>query len=79
MIYLSGKYTSELPPEVGLMVTPHNRQKVRTGRVWAADNARFATPEKYSDATYLKWLAAQNNARCLFATAPDVVGDHLAT
>tara|TARA_R100000656_G_C3907545_1_gene120144 strand:- start:78 stop:686 length:609 start_codon:yes stop_codon:yes gene_type:complete len=80
MIYLSGRFKSTLPKEVGLLVTPGNRGKARQGRIWAADNGRFAAPDKYSDASYLKWLMAQDKkSDCLFATAPDVVGDHHAT
>ena len=78
-IYLSGTFRPTLPPEVGLLATPGNRGKARQGRIWAADNGRFAAPDKYSDASYLKWLAAQDKkSDCLFATAPDVVGDHHA-
>jgi hypothetical protein len=54
---------------------------VLDGRVWAADTGCFNSPAKYTDAGYLAWLAqrAMTNTRCLFATAPDVVGDALAT
>ena len=47
---------------------------------WAADNGRFSSPETYTDANYLRYLRSRpGQDRCLFATAPDVVGDALAT
>jgi hypothetical protein len=46
------------------------------GQPWAADSGRFASPQTYSDAAYLDWLASRpDQANCLFATAPDIVGD----
>jgi len=54
---------------------------VLDGRIWAADTGCFNSPEKYTDAGYLDWSARRTFAvdRCLFATAPDVVGDATAT
>jgi hypothetical protein len=50
------------------------------GQPWAADNGRFSRPKMYSDEGYLRWLDARpGRERCLFATAPDVVGDAAAT
>ena len=51
------------------------------GILWAADSGRFSSPEKYTDEGYLRWLAKESDAadRCLFATAPDVVGNAGAT
>ena len=45
----------------------------------AADNACFANPAGYSDARYEKFLDRMPRDRTLFATAPDVLGDHIAT
>ena len=51
------------------------------GQMWAADNGRFSAPHTYSDEKYLAWLKKKlpHVDRCLFATAPDVVGDAVAT
>jgi hypothetical protein len=48
---------------------------------WGADNGCFAKPELFDAAVYLKWLRDRQYAahNCLFATAPDVVGDAQAT
>ena len=46
--------------------------------VWA-DNGCFAQPDKYSDDGYISWLSSLSPENCLFATAPDVVGDAEAT
>ena len=72
-------------PDVGVMLTPASRGDVlgaaQRASWWAADTGRFANPAAYTDAGYLTWLAALRPARttCLFATAPDVVGDWAAT
>lgn len=75
MIYLSGKVRPDMPA----IVTPQRWGQLEPGHVWAADNGRYASPERYSDATYLAWLATCDPASCLFATAPDVVGNAGAT
>jgi hypothetical protein len=54
-------------------------QKPPPGQVWAADNGRFNSPHEYTDAKYLTWLAKMPVESCLFATAPDVVGDAAST
>lgn len=63
------------------MLTPMKGNRPLAGRPWAADNGCFATPDKYSDAMYLGWLSKllEHKPTCLFATAPDVVGDARAT
>lgn len=61
------------------MVTPNMGNKLPVGQVWAADNGRYSAPEKYTDERYLRWLGTRDAASCLFATAPDVVGDAAAT
>jgi len=77
VLYLSGKLVEGLPA----MVTPRMRQEPPSGQPWAADNGRYASPHEYSDDGYLAWLAKMepHRDRCLFATAPDVVGDAAAT
>lgn len=61
------------------MITPRMGQRPAEGQPWAADNGRFSRPQDYTDAAYLAWLAKMPAASCLFATAPDVVGDAAAT
>lgn len=62
------------------IVTPASGNVVNPGTDWCADNAVFAG--KYpGDEAYLAWLADRLPYvdRCLFAVAPDVVGDAAAT
>jgi hypothetical protein len=61
------------------MITPRMGQQPPDGQPWAADNGRFNSPHEYSDETYLAWLAKMPAETCLFATAPDVVGNAGAT
>lgn len=61
------------------MVTPRMGQRPPANQSWAADNGRFSSPQDYTDAGYLAWLARMPAASCLFATAPDVVGNAAAT
>lgn len=61
------------------MNTPDMGHRLSPNVIWAADNGRFNAPDKYSDERYLAWLDKQNRETCLFATAPDVVGDAEAT
>lgn len=78
-LYLSGKVRPDLPA----MITPRMGQKPPRGQPWAADTGCFTQPQSYSTGGYLIWLnelAVDDHAeRCLFATAPDVVGDAEAT
>lgn len=74
-MYLSGVVRPDLPA----MVTPRMGQRPPEGQPWAADNSRFSAPQDYTDAKYLSWLAKMPVESCLFATAPDVVGDAAAT
>jgi hypothetical protein len=75
LLYLSGVVRPDMPA----MITPRMGQKPAPGQPWAADNGRFSAPEDYTDAGYLAWLAKMPRESCLFATAPDVVGDAVAT
>lgn len=79
MLYLSGAIRAELPPEMGLMMTPMKGNRLPAERVWAADTGCFNQPERHDDDAYLRWLGARDRTRCLFATAPDVVGAARAT
>jgi len=80
VIYLSGTVRPNLRhPRLGFMNTPQMQNEMPVDVTWGADNGRFAAPEFYSNHRYLAWLRRQRPARCLFATAPDVVGSHGAT
>lgn len=65
------------------MLTPRMRTPPThvQGVTWAADNGCFASPQDYSDDMYFGWLEDMiaHRDRCLFAVAPDVLGDHEAT
>jgi hypothetical protein len=79
MIYLSGSIQPELPA----MIIPRMGQRPPRGQLWAADTGCFRRPETFVFPAYLSWLnelAADDYAEtCLFATAPDRVGDAAAT
>lgn len=62
------------------IATPASGNVVNPGTAWCADNAVFAGKYPGDDA-YLQWLADRQPHvdRCLFAVAPDVVGDAAAT
>lgn len=72
---------------IGMIDTPY-QNKVQpvveahaAGAVWCADNGAFS--DRWEAETWWAWLNADlqmtNRHRCLFATAPDVVGDAAAT
>lgn len=77
MLYLSGVVRPDMPA----MLQPGMGNVPPAGQLWAADNGRFSKPDTYSDEKYLAWLRNKlpHVERCLFATAPDVVGDAVAT
>jgi hypothetical protein len=70
---------------IGLIDTPKQRKTTQTtdaheaGALWCADNGCFS--DKWDEAEW--WAFLERNAHrastCLFAVAPDVVGDALAT
>lgn len=83
-MYLSGAIRFELecnPEAFGLMRTPNMGNKQLPALRWAADNGCYsASGERDFDlARYTTWLAAQDASTCLFATAPDKVGDAAET
>jgi len=65
---------------LGMMATPADGRSPATAAVWAADNGCFGKGYPGDDG-YLAWLRkhAEHAPRCVFATAPDVVGDAAAT
>lgn len=87
MIYLSGCVREDVDG-IGFLLTPNSELRwehwpppkgLLASRLWAADNGRFAAPAKYTDDGFLAWLDQHDRRNCLFATAPDVLGDHAAT
>lgn len=75
MIYLSGVRRQGM----AYLATKRTGQPPFEGQVWAADNGRYNSPDKYTDEGYLGWLDSIIRDGCLFATAPDVVGDAAGT
>jgi len=62
---------------IGYLRTPLNYQKLQSGWVWAADNGIFGKGWR-GEPRWMRWLEShteEERSRCLFATAPDVVGD----
>lgn len=79
MIYLSGKKT-ECTEQIGVMLSFNaGKQSIVGHSLFAADNGCFVQADKYSNDGFLAWLDKLNRDACLFATAPDVVGDADAT
>jgi hypothetical protein len=87
VIYLSGCVTQSLlalpRDDVGVMFQPGmgNDTKPLMFRRWAADNGCFAQGERFDAGDWIEWLASLRRFRstCLFAVAPDVMGDWQAT
>lgn len=87
-MYLSGQIGVVLAnptPNLGVMANPRSlhggqvAEIVRQGIPWAADNDAFT---RFNEPRWLRWLEEMpqaSRALCLFATAPDVVGDAAAT
>jgi hypothetical protein len=83
--FLSGVWRHDLAGlfadgTLGLMCRPGNSYRPADARIWAADNGCFGKGYP-GDAAFFSWLAARagEQSRCLFAVAPDVVGDAAAT
>lgn len=65
--------------EIGLLCQPKSHP-AKPGWIWAADNGCFSTTGRWDEGRWLDWLARPHpRSGCLFATVPDVVGDHDAT
>jgi hypothetical protein len=66
--------------EIGMMCTPAEGRLPLPGVVWGGDNGCFSKGYP-GDARWLRWLGrlAEHADRCLWASAPDVVGDAAAT
>lgn len=63
---------------IGYIDTPAQGNRRPAGVAWAADNGCFGKGYP-GDEAWLMWLAGMDPAGCLFAAAPDVVGDAAAT
>lgn len=65
---------------LGMIDTPAQGNTMEPGVEWCADNGCFGKGYP-GDAQWLEWLRTHPGDRslCLFATAPDVVGDFAAT
>ena len=87
MLYLSGCVTQTLlanpRPDIGIMYQPGMGNDTKALQFWpfALDNGCFAQGERFDAGDWLEWLASlrRYRERCLFAVAPDVVGDAAAT
>lgn len=89
MIYLSGGLPTTLMrlleraerDDLGLLLTPTSRMRKLYGAPWAADNECFTKGDVFDDNVWLMWLESSMafSGSCLFAAAPDVVGDARAT
>lgn len=64
---------------LGYIDTPAQGNKRPVGVAWCADNGAFS--DKFDESKWWRFLEANAYAAadCLFAVAPDVVGDHDAT
>lgn len=78
---MSGELKTLRHSMLGCMVTPDNDRGVPDGLPWAADNACFARGDSFDEGRWLDWLGSRPYPRetCLFAVAPDVLGDAEAT
>lgn len=67
--------------QLGMIATPRQGSPVPDGVIWCADNGCYGKGFP-GDEAWLTWLGSytdEQRERCLFATAPDVVGDAVAT
>jgi hypothetical protein len=89
MIYLTvppaaGACAPLITAGIGVIRTPEASNCVdfvQRWPCWGADNGCFARGDRFDLGAYLDWLTvmAPAQATCLFATAPDVVGNAVAT
>jgi len=79
-LYLSGA-VRELYATAGLgfMFNPAMGNRRPDGAAWAADNGCFTAGDRFDPGAWLAWLDRQDRGHCMFAVAPDVVGDAAAT
>jgi hypothetical protein len=85
-MYLTGSVGEAVVPHldsglIGYMMAPKGGRKLLAGWKFACDNGRYGKGWPGYD-KWMEWLGrftAEERSRCLFATAPDVVGDWDAT
>jgi hypothetical protein len=67
--------------DIGLMCQPGNKNHMQTAHYpsWAVDNACFTQGAKFRLDRFMSWLDGLPRKKCLFAVAPDVVGNAEAT
>lgn len=63
---------------IGFIDTPAQGNKRPSGVTWCADNGCFGKGYPGDD-KWLEWLANMDPTDCMFATAPDIVGDAAGT
>lgn len=85
MLYLANASSEKIRDamragRIGMIATPNEGRAPLPGVRWAADNGCFST-RYVGDTRWIAWLRrhAGHASRCLFATAPDVVGHAAAT
>jgi hypothetical protein len=81
MIYFANPSTERVRASMragllGCITTPKQGNRVPEGSWWCADNGAYGKGYP-GDEAWIDWLASRSwpKDRCLFATAPDVVGD----
>lgn len=86
MLYLSGVTNDRIQRRLvaagcGVLVQPGSGyvNRVAAYPAHAADNGCFTSKGTFDEANWLRWLSTVPRRGCLFAVAPDVVGDHDAT
>ncbi len=84
MIYFANPTKNAVPHmeagTIGFIATPRQGQIPPQGVTWCLDNNCFGK-EEFNESKWWAWLQDPrlDPASCLFATAPDVVGDAAAT
>lgn len=84
MIYLTTGSTAAIRDAIGAgllgeIATPASGPARVAGSTWCADNGCFNAATYPGDDAWFAWLTGMDPAGCVFATAPDVVGDAAAT
>jgi hypothetical protein len=66
-------------PDVGVMYNPDSGNILDPDVPTALENGCFAKGAAFDEHAWMRWLAQQPRAGCMFAVAPDVFGDAFAT
>lgn len=85
MLYMANPSTAPIRStmkagRLGMIATPAQRNSGMPGVKWCADNGCYGKGFP-GDVEFLAWLASRREflPDCIFATAPDVIGDAAAT